>query len=86
MCVIKLIRNKPYGWVARDKNDDLHLYDLMPKKDDDEPEWVIDMGCNYKKIIDPDHLFDDVTWDSDPLPLYLSRELHSNNAYNVRAK
>lgn len=50
------------GWVARDENNSLYLYEKRPVRDHDE--WV-----EETVIYLDDDLFPDLTWDSAPEPI-----------------
>lgn len=54
---------KLYGWVARDRNGMLHLFDVEPKRIGDywwNRDYNSESICNEKA-------FPDITWESDPI-------------------
>lgn len=53
------------GWVARDSNSDLFIYNYKPKRDTRWDSVEIWNGETYIEL--DSNLFPDLTWDSDPL-------------------
>ena len=54
---------KLYGWVARDKNGMLHLFDVEPKRIGD---YWWNRDYNSEPICN-EEAFPDITWESDPI-------------------
>lgn len=53
------------GWVARDKEGDIFMYEHQPKRiyDGEYSRWEEDVVCTQPL---PCELFPDLTWDSEP--------------------
>ena len=54
------------GYVARDKNGNLYIYDKLPKRDRNSGYWMVnDPFDKFYQL--PKEWFPDTTWSSEPL-------------------
>ena len=55
------------GWVARDRNDDLNLFEAVPERYNNGKQefWLNKTGTTYHSI--PASFFPDLKWSDDPI-------------------
>lgn len=56
------------GWVARDEDENLFMYNTKPERDETTQMWM--GGCINLDL--RNHLFSDLTWDSDPIEVEIT--------------
>ena len=67
------MEEKITGWVARDKQGDLYLYNEEPYKDNKYSEWLIGFDNEGKYIEIDSKLFPQVKWeDEEPTKVELT--------------
>ncbi|MEI6205218.1 MAG: hypothetical protein WCP20_00415 [Desulfuromonadales bacterium] len=54
-------------YIARDKNNDLYLFNELPKRGNEC--WWAESGLDGSYLRLDKHLYPEVTWESEPLPV-----------------
>jgi len=65
-------------FLARDKNNELYLFDKRPVRGNEC--WWAESGVDGTYLRLDSKLFPEVTWDGDPMQVYLTTEVQSGNA------
>ncbi len=53
-----------HGWVARDENGDLRIFEVMPKRSSDDNKW---WDRDYQCTLLDRNLFPDLKWEDEPV-------------------
>ncbi|UFS70561.1 hypothetical protein LPW11_22175 [Geomonas sp. RF6] len=65
-------------YVARDKNSELYLFDKLPVRGNEC--WWAETGVDGTYLRLDRALFPEVTWETDPLQVFLTTEVQSGTA------